>query len=144
MARERRGERKIAKRRGKETPRRSGGRKGVAVQAVKTTQGPPATTVHVDVDPERLPGAKALREVEEVVAELPRADEAGGGVRWLSHRLSRASEEERAGRRTLRYVATCYEGCDAVEYGIRIHVRTKAGEVHAEGRAVREADKPDR
>ena len=116
------------------------GAEGVAVRAVRTARGRAATTVQVEVDPERLPAAP-----REVVAELPKAEGEDGPVRWEEQRLLEAGEERRAeGKRTLRYSATRYEGSDAARYGIKVRVQTDAGEV-ATGPAgtVRVPDDPD-
>jgi hypothetical protein len=115
---------------------------GVDVRAVKTTRGRAATTVHVELDPERLPGAAAPREV---VAALPTDDGDGSPVRWEEQPLREAGEGRRGdGKRSLRYSGTRYEGSDAGRYGIKVRVRTDAGQVSTgpEG-TVREADEPE-
>ncbi len=99
--------------------------------------------VQVEVAPDRLRGPKGAREIEEVVAEIPRVD-GGRGVKWEEERLARAADELRPGAgRSLRYVATRYQPCDAPPLDIKVRVKTKAGTVTRDGIPVREAGKPD-
>jgi hypothetical protein len=111
----------------------------VTVTAVKTTQGRAATTVHVEIDPERLAGARR-EEVEGVVAQVPSADARDGRVRWCEEPLIPAGD---GGARTLRYLGTRYEGSDAARLGIKVRVRTRGGTVSSGKLPVREADKPE-
>lgn len=117
---------------------------GIAARAVKTTRGRAATTIAVEVEPERLAGRDDPEAVEKVVAELPSAEDDESAPRWEEQPLDRAAEEVGdGGKRRVRYLATRYAGTDASKYGIRIKVKTAGGTLAKEGIPVREADKPE-
>ncbi len=132
-----------ARRRSKKTTASSGrpaapSPEGLAVEAVKTTRGRAATSIHVEVEADRLPGAEPPEDIE-VVAQVPKADEADGPVQWEEQPLAPQGESVSGGARKLRYVATRYEGTDADRYGLKVRVKTKAGAVEKEGIPVHDA-----
>jgi hypothetical protein len=117
---------------------------GVTVKAVHASSGRSATTVHVEVDSERVKRqVHGFADPEEVVAEFPNADD-GEHVTWEEQRLEKTSEDLRpGGERTLRYAGTRYDACDAPRYGIGVRLRTPEGTLEKPpGGTVREADKP--
>lgn len=136
---------------GRSSKKRRQARKGagaapdaVVVRAVKTARGRAATTVHVELEPERVAGPDAPDEIEEVVAELPTVDDGGESVRWDEQRLARTGDETRpGGARRVRYAATRYEGSDASRFGIKVRVKTRAGTVTRDGIRVREEGTPE-
>lgn len=144
----------MARRRGRQTRRSEAGAQpgrgaravaeGVEVEAVKATSGRAATTVHVDVAPERVRQLEGAGEVKRVVAEIPRAEE-GAGVRWEEQPLAKAAEEQRPdGARTIRYSATRMDGEDAARYGIGVRIETEVGALRTPpGGVVKGADKPE-
>ena len=117
---------------------------GVKVRAVASNSGRAATTVHVEVEPERIKRqVDRFDRVDEVVAEIPKEIE-GSAVRWDEQRLEKTAEDVRPdGERTLRYTGTHYAGCDAARHGIGVRLQTPLGTFEAprSGKA-READKP--
>lgn len=116
----------------------------IAAHAVKTTRGRAATTIEVELEPERIAGREDPEGVKEVIAELPSAEDDESAPRWDEQPLDRAADEiGDGGTRKVRYVATRYEGSDAAKFGIRVKVKTAAGTVAKDGVRVREADKPD-
>jgi hypothetical protein len=117
---------------------------GVKVRAVSSSSGRAATTVHVEVEPERIKRQVArFDRVDEVVAEIPCETE-GNAVHWDEQRLEKAAEDVRPdGERTLRYTGTRYAGTDVGRHGVGVRLKTPAGTFEAP-RSVkaREADKP--
>lgn len=138
--------RKPADHRGtKSDPRPRTVSEGVTVHAVHAPSGRPATTVHVEVDAERLKRTvHHFDKVEGVVAEFPNAAD-GDDVRWEDQRLDKTGEDVRpGGERTLHYSGTRYDACDAPRYGIGVRVETPEGplETRRSPGAVHDADKP--
>jgi len=117
---------------------------GVTVKAVHASSGRSATTVHVEVDSERVKRqVHEFADPEEVVAEIPNAED-GEHVRWEEQRLDKTSEDVRpGGERTLRYSGTRYDACDAPEFGIGVRLRMSEETLETPpSRTVRDSDKP--
>lgn len=134
--------RRSERRKGTATPRKIS--EGVTVRAVHASSGRSATTVHVEVDAERVKRqVDRFDKVDEVVAEFPSAED-GEHVRWEDQRLDKTSEHVRpGGERTLRYSGTRYDGCDAPRYGIGVRLETPEGTIETpRGGTLRESDKP--
>lgn len=119
------------------------GPEAIAVRAVKTTCGRAATTIHVEIEPERVTGRRDPDAVEEVTAELPKLDAGESSPHWEAQPLVKAGEVGEHGTPKVRYVATRYEGSDLSSHGIRVSVKTAAGTLARDGVRVREADKPE-
>lgn len=115
---------------------------GIDVRAVKTTRGRAATTIQVEIEPERVTGRPDPEAVQEVTAELPRVEGGERSPRWEAQPLVKAGEQVDHGAPKVRYVATRYEGSD-LSNGIRVSVKTCAGTLAKDGVRVREADKPE-
>src|SRR5512142_2441375 len=89
-----------------EAPPEPGPRPGpeaIAVRAVKTTRGRPATTIDVELEPERITARHDPGVVEEVSAELPRVEAGESSPRWEPHPLVKASEAIEDGKPKVRY-----------------------------------------
>ncbi len=109
---------------------------GVDVRAVKAPSGRPATTVEVEIAPDRL--KQVLAEPSEVREVVSQVSDVGGDDQH--QRLSKMGERARApGERVLRYAGTHYGSAGA---NLKVQVKTQAGTVEARPRDVREADKP--
>lgn len=122
----------------------STGPETIAARAVRTTRGRSATTIQVEVERQGGAGAKDSSKVEEVVAELPTADDDEGAPRWEEQPLDRAGDEVGAdGAQRARYVTTRYAESDASKFGIRIKLKSAGSTVAEEEIRVREADKPE-
>ncbi|HET6437081.1 MAG TPA: hypothetical protein VFG59_03400 [Anaeromyxobacter sp.] len=122
--------------------------KGVKVTAVKATHGPPATSVHVEVEPDDLKeDLGELGEVRSVTARIPEAGEAGR-IRWREVRLDRlgAGPEARGSRRTVARYFKVHYGPTEQRAGVGVKVDTDRGLVEAQPRdqayTVKEESKP--
>ncbi|HET9599021.1 MAG TPA: hypothetical protein VFP65_25845 [Anaeromyxobacteraceae bacterium] len=115
--------------------RRSSGRvakQGVKVTAVSTDRGPPATIVHVEVEPKKLKEDVGQLQVKGVVAEIP--ETSGGQVRWREERLHKVDTSARPGSGEVveRYSYGHYGPSEAKRYGVGVKVETDAGDVQAQ------------
>ncbi len=109
--------------------------KGVRVTAVKATAGRPATSVHVEVEPDELKAELGdLGDVRGVSARIAEQGEVPGRLRWKKERLlpAGASEREAEGRRRMvrRYFNVHY-GPSAEDAGVGVEVETDRGRVKA-------------
>lgn len=109
--------------------------KGVKVTAVKTTSGPPATSVHVEVQPDELRGEVGdVGEVRSVSAMIPESGEPGR-ERWCEETLLPAgsTEQETDGRRRMvqRYFNVHYGPSDTERLGVSVTLQTDRGTVKA-------------
>ena len=122
-------------------------RRALRVRTVKSTGGPPATTVHVEVKPDKLKDAVGeFAKVEQVVAEIP--EQRADAVRWQETKLYKYAEKPDApGGHTVQYASTHYGPSETAKYGVRVRVKTDTGSVRVrepgDPRSVREADKPE-
>ena len=113
------------------------------VHAVKSTRGPPATTVHVEIDPTKL--REEIGEfgaVERVVAEIPEQSD------WRAEHMHKEAVVPRASGEPLeKYSVTHYGPSDSGERGVGVTLDTEAGPVAAQGsreaHSVCEEGKPD-
>jgi hypothetical protein len=119
--------------------------RSVKVSAVRTSQGPPATTVQVEVESEELRRELGdLGEVRGVVASIPGGSE-GGPVRWTEERLESMGSAERETdgrrRRVTGYQKVHYGPSDPA-LGVDVKVETDRGPVQAQppGQATRVKD----
>ncbi len=118
-----------------EHPRARTVEKGVHVTAVKATAGPPATSVHVELEPEELKREVGeFGEVRGVSARFPE-EKAPGHVRWRKEPLHPAgtAEREAEGRRRIvqRYFNVHYGPADSDGLGIGVEVETDTCRVKA-------------
>ena len=98
---------------------------------MRTTAGPPATSVHVEVEPEELKAEVGeFGEVRGVSARIPE-DGPPGRVRWKEQRLQSigTSERESEGRRkTVKGYYSMHQGPNASErLGVGVEVETDRG-----------------
>ncbi len=125
--------------RGKSSP---GGRpkarvatKGLHVTAVKATAGRPATSVHVELEPDELKSEVGeFDEVRSVSARIAKEGEPPGRVRWHKEPLMPAGATEREAegrRRTVRRYFNVHYGPSAEELGVGVEVETDRCKVKA-------------
>lgn len=125
-------------------------KKGITVTAVTSTRGPPATTVHVEVDPTTLKSELGdFTGVKHVVAEIP--DQSEGTLKWRPERMYKERSDVRrpgdpAGPPVEAYAVTHYGPSESRQRGVAVTVETEAGPVAAQERgeaySVSEAGKP--
>jgi len=119
---------------------------GVTVTAVKSTGGPPATTVRVEVDPTKLKEEVGdFAGVKQVVAEIPERSQ--DSVSWRPEHMHMERRVARdSGEPLETYSVTHYGPSDAHERGVAVTVETGAGPLAAQRRgeahSVSEAGKP--
>lgn len=109
--------------------------KGLRVTAVKATAGRPATSVHVEVEPEELKTEVGeFDEVRSVSARIPEEGKRPGSVRWRQEPLRPvgASERDSEGRRrTVQQYFNVHYGPSADGQGVGVEVETDRGRVKA-------------
>ncbi len=118
---------------------------GIKVRAVKTSSGPPATAVEVQVEPERVSRQVGkFKEVQAVVAKIPVTGNGEREARWEEQPLQKLKEEVRAaGDRKVQYYGTHYGASEEAQYGVHVRIKTDAGTVEARQPATtRYADEP--
>ena len=129
---------------------------GVSVSATTSASGPPATSIHVEVDRaelERQMGQPA--EIERVTCEVPE-QQGTSDVGWRTETMPRVSSEVRAARPDEAgpaakvvdvYGQMLYGPSDVARYGVAVTLETKAGTVLAqepdETYSAHEADRPE-
>ncbi len=109
--------------------------RSLRVTAVKATSGRPATSVHVEVEPEELKSEVGeVGDVRGVSARIPEDDARHPGrVRWTEETLHPAGTEEREAegkRRTVKRFFNVHYGparCD--ELGVGVELDTDRGRV---------------
>ena len=116
-------------------PRARVATKGLRVTAVKATAGRPATSVHVEVEPDELKSEVGdFGEVRGVSARIAEEGGAPGAVRWQKKPLvpAGASEREVGGqKRTVRRYFNVHYGPSAGDLGVGVEVETDQGRVEA-------------
>ncbi len=126
-------------------------KEGVKVTAVATDRGPPSTSVHVEVETEKLRETVGdFGAVKRVTAEIPQASGEGGKVRWEEEQMSplgRPAERGGARRENVeRYFGVHYGPTDARRLGVGVRIETDAGTVRAQSRGesytVSDPDRP--
>ncbi len=116
-------------------PRARVATRGVRVTAVKATAGRPATSVHVELEPDELKSEVGeFDEVRSVSARIPEESEPPGRVRWQKQPLAPAGATEREAegrRRTVRRYFSVHYGPSAEDRGVGVEVETDRGRVRA-------------
>lgn len=126
--------------------RKSKGRvvsKGVQVDAVKANRGHAAASVSVRLERDKLKeDVPALERIDEVIAEVP--EPAPSEPRWREQRLERIESKPGAAGSVDVYSRTHYGPHAAKDEGVRIKLRTNAGEYAVQRKdEVHQAHEPD-
>ncbi len=135
----------------KATPPKSGKAKAlpqdaVKVTAVNSTSGRAATTIHVEVDHDKVrQSLDGFDEVDEVLAQIPEPEEGKDSVRWSEAKLQR---EKQGPGSSVHFSGTHYGPAETTRFGVGVKVKAKSAHtLEAKGLegavSLRETDKPE-
>ena len=118
--------------------------KGIRVTAVSKASGPPATSIHVELNARELRDELGDAQVQSVTARVPLAD--GKDIRWAEEPMRKVPGSEGSDTGIECFESTHYGPCEARELGVDVRVTTARGSVWSHGAdesfPVRENDHP--